>query len=96
MAENPKLSRDYLDFTNIERTFRSHADGVSIPFLSYDVERINEDDTHDLIGRATTRVQRVKRDETDLEDIEIVTTLRINPKAWWATHGAEEGGGGEG
>ncbi|HWO56522.1 MAG TPA: hypothetical protein VNN55_03035 [bacterium] len=71
---------DQYRFTRVTHGEHTYADGTTVPRLTLEVERLRADGTWETVGYADCHLHRVKRDETDVEDISFGATFRANPK----------------
>jgi hypothetical protein len=71
---------DYYRFERLIEGVTVMKDGSEFPRIEFDIVREDEGGNKIEVGHFIARLQRVKRDDADLEDISIVTLSRINPK----------------
>jgi len=68
-------------FGPIKDQFQEYSDGSVVPSRTFSIEMWNETSQQwENIGYANTHLHKVKVDSTDVLDISIGTTSRINPK----------------
>ena len=59
---------------------RAHQDGSVWPFVEIEVDRATPEGGWETVGYCTVRMQKVLRDEGDVEDLSLVFSARVNPK----------------
>ena len=71
---------DVYRFGEIADDFETYLSGDIMPHRMQYIERQKPDGVWERLGYVEIHLHKVKRDETDAEDISVGITVRVNPK----------------
>ena len=71
---------DQYRFATAGDSSETYSDGTILPHRMQAIERKKADGSWENDGYVELHLHRVKRDDTDIEDISVGITVRINPK----------------
>jgi hypothetical protein len=74
------MAADRYRFGTPKDTLETYASGDEVPHREQSIERQRPDGSWEKVGYIELHLHKVIRDATDLEDISVGVTTRINPK----------------